>query len=697
MAKTIIQLIKAAASKLKDSKLARLGGKEISEILEALKNSLQLETREEAIVFTGIFDKSSGGRPTDMDGLADYFECSTLDMMEYIPAIKSLLNKGLISVWNEGECNVTKQDFEVSALVINYLIDNRLPSYEEVSDIKPKFDRYDFCKKIDSYLQDRDVRLRELLRATADMEKVYSELNFVKRVKKELENLSDRVLFYEICHDFYSSYPRFGKSDINDTLEDMFDSFGEKIVERAAIIGKKSPLISGGLVEINEEGEEMFLSDLGKKILLEDAYKSFEPQLRCSSRYSFAKMVRKHFHDENKFNVENPMASLSLKRDITKMEDDNLQLSCIQKVKGIVENPEDRVLFYMACSYCPSGLSLTRELKTLFPTNLCQKQINEFKAEKHILQSLDLVETCSESSFFGEYTIMSLTDKGKELFFEEDATIFIEEADAKNLIRSDSITAKELFFSEEEQKQLSMVCDSIKEENYLQLVSRLESKGLSKGIAVLLYGAPGTGKTESVKQWAKETGRDIVHVDLSASKSMWYGESEKIVKEIFTRYRNLCKRSKIKPILLFNEADGLFSKRKDISTGRSVDQTENTIQNIILEEMEKLDGILVATTNLADNLDAAFERRFLFKIRLEKPDTKAKSLIWMSKLPSLSREDALSLAESYDFSGGEIDNIVRKSEMKEILDGTAPTIASLREFCSEEKMSLNKSRAKIGF
>lgn len=124
--------------------------------------------------------------------------------------------------------------------------------------------------------------------------------------------------------------------------------------------------------------------------------------------------------------------------------------------------------------------------------------------------------TCGESSFFGEYTIMSLTDKGKELFFEEDATIFIEEADAKNLIRSDSITAKELFFSEEEQKQLSMVCDSIKEENYLQLVSRLESKGLSKGIAVLLYGAPGTGKTESVKQWAKETGRDIVHVDLSA-------------------------------------------------------------------------------------------------------------------------------------------------------------------------------------
>lgn len=222
----------------------------------------------------------------------------------------------------------------------------------------------------------------------------------------------------------------------------------------------------------------------------------------------------------------------------------------------------------------------------------------------------------SESSIFGEYTTLVLTDKGKELYFEEDAAIFMEKVDSKNLIHCGDIVRKQLYFSESQERQLSMVGDSLQQENYERLVDRLSAKGLSKGIAVLLYGAPGTGKTESVMQWARETGRDIVHVDLSASKSMWYGESEKIVKEIFTRYRNQCKRSKIKPILLFNEADGLFSKRKDISSGSSVDQTENTIQNILLEEMEKLDGILVATTNLASNLDSAFERRFLFKIKL---------------------------------------------------------------------------------
>lgn len=288
-----------------------------------------------------------------------------------------------------------------------------------------------------------------------------------------------------------------------------------------------------------------------------------------------------------------------------------------------------------------------------------------------------------------------LTDKGKELFFEEDAKLFIQKVDKKDLVNCEDIKPKQLFFSENEQRQLSMVGNSLMEENYRALTERLESKGLSKGIAVLLYGAPGTGKTESVMQWARQSGRDIVHVDFSASKSMWYGESEKIVKDIFTRYRQQCKRSKIKPILLFNEADGLFSKRKDMSRGSSVDQTENTIQNILLEEMEKLDGILIATTNLEENLDKAFERRFLFKIRLDKPGVEAKKNIWQDKLPILSAEQAHKLASDFDFSGGEIDNIVRKTTMQEVLEGGVPTMESIVKLCSQEKVCTRNNR--IGF
>lgn len=167
------------------------------------------------------------------------------------------------------------------------------------------------------------------------------------------------------------------------------------------------------------------------------------------------------------------------------------------------------------------------------------------------------------------------------------------------------------------------------------------------------------------------------------------------MKDIFTRYKRQCKRSAVKPILLFNEADAIFSKRKSMDGAHSIDQTENTIQNIILEEMEKLDGILIATTNLADNLDKAFERRFLFKIRFDKPTVEAKRNIWLDKLPALQEQEASTLAAHFDFSGGEIDNIVRKATMLEVVDGTKPTFVTLQQLCNEEKIS--KSNTTIGF
>ncbi|MGM9767199.1 MAG: ATP-binding protein [Candidatus Cryptobacteroides sp.] len=454
--------------------------------------------------------------------------------MEYLPAIRALCSRGIISLWDTNECDVTSQHFCVPAPVKNCLLDNRLPSTDEMSRVKSRFDRYDLCKRVDSAIQDRQISTLALMQTVSDYEGTNSGMTFVRKVRELVPELPDRVLYYEICYDFYNKH----KSDLDDTLEDMNESFGDRFSERRKLLDGTSGLVKAGLLEFSDDYSEVTISDAGQQILLEEDYASYVGGIDCGNRYRFSRMVRNFFHDSEKYDSE--------------------------------------------------------------------------------------------------------------------------------------------------------------QENYLSLVDRLAAKGLSKGIAVLLYGAPGTGKTESVMQWARATGRDVVHIDLSASKSMWYGESEKIVKGIFTRYRNQCKRSKLKPILLFNEADGLFSKRKDISRGSSVDQTENTIQNILLEEMEKLDGILVATTNMADNLDSAFERRFLFKIKLEKPSVEAKRRIWSSKLPALTEEESSILAESFDFSGGEIDNIVRKAVMEEALNGEAPDIESVMRLCWEEKMGGERLR-RIGF
>jgi SpoVK/Ycf46/Vps4 family AAA+-type ATPase len=82
---------------------------------------------------------------------------------------------------------------------------------------------------------------------------------------------------------------------------------------------------------------------------------------------------------------------------------------------------------------------------------------------------------------------------------------------------------------------------------------------------------------------------------------------------------------------------------------------------IILQEMENLSGICIATTNMTANFDKAFERRFLYKINFEKPDLELKRLMWQSFIPALTDSDAENLAVKFDFSGGQIENITRKS------------------------------------
>ena len=226
--------------------------------------------------------------------------------------------------------------------------------------------------------------------------------------------------------------------------------------------------------------------------------------------------------------------------------------------------------------------------------------------------------------------------------------------------------------------------------------SRLRTAGMRPGFCCIFYGAPGTGKTETVYQIARQTGRDIMRVDVDKIKSCWVGESEKNIKALFDRYRNICKNSKLAPILLFNEADAVLGVRME-GAARAVDKMENSIQNIILQEMETLEGIMIATTNLTTNLDKAFERRFLYKIRFDKPSVESRAKIWQTMLPDLSEHDAQTLASQFDLSGGEIENIARKHSVNAILKGNdSIDVQEIINSCQHERLSHN-NRPKIGF
>lgn len=320
-------------------------------------------------------------------------------------------------------------------------------------------------------------------------------------------------------------------------------------------------------------------------------------------------------------------------------------------------------------------------------------EIHNLEEGSHILLKKHIVEYAGKEGLLNRSTF-KLTATAREKLLK--GFTLPKRETPSEAIKANSIVKKDLFFNEEVGRQIEDLSELLDVEKLTAIQTRLKEHGRRTGFACLFYGAPGTGKTESVLQLAHKTGRDIMQVDMSEIKSKWVGESEQNIKAVFDNYRALCKTCDRTPILLFNEADAILGTRMG-QASQAVDKMENTIQNIVLQEMETLDGIMIATTNLEQSLDSAFERRFIYKVRFDRPDIEQRQKIWLSMLPTLSDDLALQLATSYDFSGGQIENIVRKCDVESILYGeTSVDVEKILRFCQEETI-LKNSTSRIGF
>ena len=193
-------------------------------------------------------------------------------------------------------------------------------------------------------------------------------------------------------------------------------------------------------------------------------------------------------------------------------------------------------------------------------------------------------------------------------------------------------------------------------------------KDKRKGIdaRIIFYGAAGTGKTMTAMSLAKTLKRPILSFDCSKILSMYVGESEKNVRRIFDDFRELSRKAKVDPILLLNEADQFLSSRSE-GAGSSADKMHNQMQNIFLEQIEKFEGVLIATTNLLGNIDKAFSRRFNYKIEFKRPGKKQRLRLWQFMLPEKADYaedfDVESLAK-YDLTGGQVNLIIRNTAYK---------------------------------
>jgi hypothetical protein len=387
-----------------------------------------------------------------------------------------------------------------------------------------------------------------------------------------------------------------------------------------------------------------------------------------------------------------------LQEELQKLFDDNKQVGFVHKLREyyLSENEEALVAFFCHCLVNKDDDDIRfGQLEDLFDT---KAEFNKAKAQlrsgENKLMTKKIIEHRCEDGI-ADTTRYKLTESAKRTLLAE-MKIDASTEKLSDVIDPRTLTQKQLFFPKDIQRQVDELGSFLQPENLQKIQERMKEKGFRNGFACLFYGGPGTGKTETVYQLALQTGRSIMVVDVPRIKSKWVGESEKNIKALFDRYREQVKRAKVTPILLFNEADAIIGIRKN-GASSAVDKMENSIQNIILQEMETLDGIMIATTNLQQNLDKAFERRFLYKIKFDKPTVEARAHIWHSMIPELSEMDVHTLASKYDFSGGQIENIARHYAIDAILHGKSEDVLPmLIRHCDNERLD-EKSSRKIGF
>jgi SpoVK/Ycf46/Vps4 family AAA+-type ATPase len=197
----------------------------------------------------------------------------------------------------------------------------------------------------------------------------------------------------------------------------------------------------------------------------------------------------------------------------------------------------------------------------------------------------------------------------------------------------------------------------------------LEGRPGARGVRMLFAGPPGTGKSLSAEVLAGALGVDLLVVDISRVVSKWIGETEKNLAAVF----DVAERAQA--VLLFDEADALFGKRTEVSDAH--DRYANLETAYLLARLERFEGLAVLSTNLRENVDAAFLRRLEFVVDFEEPGPAEREALWRGHIPRgapVARGvDLRELAATYPVVGGLIRNAAVAAGFLAAAEGTSIT------------------------
>ncbi len=207
-----------------------------------------------------------------------------------------------------------------------------------------------------------------------------------------------------------------------------------------------------------------------------------------------------------------------------------------------------------------------------------------------------------------------------------------------------------------------------------------------RGLTALFHGPPGTGKTMVAGIIARELGLELYKIDLSRVVDKYIGETEKNLGRIFDE------ATRSRAILLFDEADSLFSKRTQVKS--SHDRYANLETNYLLQRLESYEGVALLTTNFEASLDEAFKRRLRFKIAFPFPDAKERGALWEAMMPGQAYVegplDFGGLGEHFEMTGGHIKNAMLRGAFSAAQQGSPITASILYEAATEEYREMGK-------
>lgn len=192
--------------------------------------------------------------------------------------------------------------------------------------------------------------------------------------------------------------------------------------------------------------------------------------------------------------------------------------------------------------------------------------------------------------------------------------------------------------------------------------------GQRRGPLVLFSGLSGTGKTLAAEAIAHSLARPLYVVDLSQLVSKYIGDTEKHIDQV------LSEAERAGVVLFFDEADSMFAARTE-QVSNANDRFANMSVGFLLHRIERHDGVVILATNLRHAIDAAFMRRFHFRLEFPFPEPAERERIWQTVLPrelaARAGLDLAALAERHRLSGGEIRNVAEKAIFLAEQAGTA--------------------------